>query len=110
MIASVRSLAAACSITTRSARVLLDPTCLLAGHALLPVLALGWASGEAAETAWAVRMQPVCRVPELRMGSGLRVLGRAFVLVDQSSQYRTASDRPVVEIRSGKIRAWWLKL
>jgi hypothetical protein len=35
---------------------------------------------------------------------------RAFVLVDQSSQYRTASDPPVVEIRIEEIRAWWLKL
>jgi hypothetical protein len=40
----------------------------------------------------------------------LRFLGRAFVLVDQSSQYRSASDPPVAKIRSGKIRAWWLKL
>src|SRR4051812_14421174 len=50
-----------------------------------------------------------CRVPEFGLRSALRILGRAFVLVGQSSQYRTASDPPVTKLSSGKIRALRLK-
>ena len=42
-------------------------------------------------------------------GADLRVSGCAFVLVDQSSQQRSASDPLAIKIRSGVIGAWRVK-
>jgi hypothetical protein len=51
-----------------------------------------------------------CRVPELCCRRCPAVLGHAFVLVDQPSHYRSASDPLSVKIRSRMIGAWWLQM